>query len=127
MLVAVMATWLYNLAGKPVAFLRQERVFTAQGIFLGRLVGSEVWHGDYRGSVTGPDGRPADPAALRAPPSATAPRFRLLRKVPAPAARKAVQGDPARPGIPCAPGPIPALGGLAGYADVLLPAPAPAG
>ena len=46
-----MATWLYDSSGTPVAFMRDDRVFSRYGHFIGRLDGNEVWHGRYIGEI----------------------------------------------------------------------------
>jgi hypothetical protein len=44
---------LFNTAGRPVAYIHGEAVFTYDGSFVGRLENGEVWHGEYRGEVIG--------------------------------------------------------------------------
>jgi hypothetical protein len=46
-----MAKWLYNSSGTPVAFIKDDKVFSKHGHFVGRLDGDEVWHGHYIGEI----------------------------------------------------------------------------
>jgi hypothetical protein len=50
-----MDKWLYDSHGHPVAFVRDEIVFSRRGRFLGYMDGDEVWHGTYKGEVVGGD------------------------------------------------------------------------
>lgn len=53
-----MATWLFDSSGHPKWFVVEggdgtQEVFSREGLpdFVGRLDGSEVWHGDYLGEI----------------------------------------------------------------------------
>lgn len=46
-----MATWLFNSSGEPIAFIKEDKVFSANADFIGRLDGDEVWHGRYKGEI----------------------------------------------------------------------------
>jgi len=46
-----MITWLFNSSGAPIAFIKDDKVFSAQADFIGRLDGDEVWYGRYKGEI----------------------------------------------------------------------------
>ena len=38
-----MTRWVYDSAGRPIAFIKDDKVFSRSGRFIGRLDGNEVW------------------------------------------------------------------------------------
>lgn len=117
-----MATWYYNLAGHPIAFAHQGKVYNPNGIFVGRLQGNEVWCGAYVGELVSPEGEPPPPPGQAGAPAAAGrtQNWRLLRKGSHSPAQKASPGRPLTMGVPGRPGPIAALGSVAGFSDVRL-------
>lgn len=93
-----MATWLYNSSGTPVAFIRDDKVFSRHGHFVGRLDGSEVWHGSYKGEIVRGD--------------------RFLYNTRKGSVIRGTPGIPGMPGIPGLPGMKAAIALPAGYRDV---------
>ena len=95
-----MAKWLYNSSGTPVAFIRDDKVFSKHGRFVGRLDGDEVWHSRYIGEILRGD------------------RFLYDTKK-----GSVIRGTPSIPGTPGIPG-LPGLKGTivppVGYQDVEL-------
>jgi hypothetical protein len=115
-----MATWYFNLAGHPIAFAHQGKVYNQQGIFIGRLQGNEVWKGDYVGELVSAQGKPPPaPSAPGTPAPPTRPvQLRLLKRGSHGAAQKAATGRPLSMGVPGRPGPISALGSVSGFSDI---------
>lgn len=95
-----MATWLYSSAGTPVAFIRDDKVFSRSGRFIGRLDGDEVWHGRYIGEIMRGD--------------------RFLRDTRKGSVIRGTPGVPGTPGIPGLPGVKGAITIPPGYQDVEL-------
>ena len=95
-----MATWLYNSSGTPVAFIRDDKVFSRHGHFIGRLDDSEVWHGSYKGEIVRGD--------------------RFLYNARKGSVIRGTPGIPGMPGIPGLPGMKAAIALPAGYRDVEL-------
>ena len=91
--------WLFNSAGKPIAFLLGRDVFFESGHYLGRLDDKqEIWHGRYKGEILDGD--------------------RLFRQRTPSSFTRAHSGTPATPAIPiskptAAPASVPT-----GYEDV---------
>lgn len=46
-----MTKWLFDSRGSGVAFISGGNVFTAEGKFVGKLEGNEIWNGSYVGEV----------------------------------------------------------------------------
>jgi hypothetical protein len=47
--------WLFNSTGTPIAFASGANVFSADGKFLGKIDGNEVWNGTYVGEIADHD------------------------------------------------------------------------
>lgn len=95
-----MAKWLFSSKGEPIAFISEDKVYTRRGDFVGRLEGTEVWHGSYKGEIYQAD--------------------RLLYKSGKASAQRGVPGTPGRPGIPAVPAKPTAIAMPVGYCDVVL-------
>jgi len=95
-----MARWLYDSAGRPVAFIKDNKVFSQSGRFIGRLDGNEVWHGSYKGEIVRDD--------------------RFLYKTTKGLVIRGMPGTPGIPGIPGIPGAKSGISVPAGYRDVEL-------
>ena len=95
-----MTTWLYNSSGTPVAFIRDDKVFSRYSHFIGRLDGNEVWHGRYKGEIVKGD--------------------RFLYDTRKGSVIRGTPGVPGMPGIPGLPGMKGAIALPAGYRDVEL-------
>jgi hypothetical protein len=95
-----MAQWLFNSAGKPIAFINADKVFSRSGYFIGRLDGNEVWHGSYKGEIYKDD--------------------RFLYKTTKGTIIRGIPGTPGTPGIPGLPGIKGSISIPAGYRDVTL-------
>jgi hypothetical protein len=93
-----MAKWLFDSAGIPIAFINDGKVFSGSGLFLGRLEGSEIWHGSYRGEIMEGD--------------------RLLYKINRSSITRGTPGTPGTPGIPGTPGSRGSISLPSGYRDV---------
>ena len=92
-----MAKWLFNSQGEPIAFAVDDRVYAAEGGFVGRLDGDEVWHGRYKGELVKGD--------------------RFLYKIGKGSVVRGTPGTPGQPGIPGRPGHKGSLT-VSGYRDV---------
>jgi len=95
-----MTTWLYSSSGSPVAFISGDNVFSRYGHFIGRLEGSEVWHGSYKGEIVGSD--------------------HFLYNISKGSVIRGTPGTPGTPGIPGLPGMKGAMAVPGGYRDVEL-------
>lgn len=95
-----MAQWLYNSKGRPIAFIKDDKVFSRPGHFVGRLDGNEVWHGSYKGEIIKSD--------------------RFLYKTTKGTIIRGTPGTPGTPGIPGIPGTKTSISIPAGYRDVTL-------
>ena len=93
-----MANWLYNSNGRPIAFIKNDKVFSRSGKFIGRLRGTEVWHGSYKGEI------------LRS--------NRFLFKTAKGSVTHATPATPPTPAIPATPPSKPSISLPAGYRDV---------
>lgn len=72
--------WLYDSHGSPLGFIAGKDVFLASGLYFGKIDGTEVWHGRYRGEIVGGD--------------------RLLRRRDRPSTTRPHGGHPATPSVP---------------------------
>jgi hypothetical protein len=95
-----MSQWLYNAKGRPVAFVSGDCVYSRRGRFVGRLEGSEVWHGRYKGEIVQDDRFLYDRS-----------KGSVVRGTP---------GTPGSPGVPGMPGNTGAIGLTSRYRDVEL-------
>lgn len=95
-----MTQWLFDSAGKPIAFVNQNKVFSRSGHFIGRLEGNEVWHGSYKGEIIKND--------------------RFLYKTTKGTIIHGTPGTPGTPGIPGIPGNRGSISVPVGYRDVAL-------
>jgi hypothetical protein len=93
-----MATWLFNSRGEPIAFIKEDKVFSASCDFIGRIDDGEVWHGRYKGEIYR--------------------ESRLLYKKMKGAVIRSTPGIPGRPGKPGRPGNKSAISMPSGYRDV---------
>ena len=79
-----MARWLFNSLGEGVAFIVSDNVFYANGDFLGKLDGDEIWNNSYVASIIDNE--------------------RIAVKAIKPLGMKGLPGIPAMPGLPGLPG-----------------------
>jgi hypothetical protein len=94
----LMAEWLFNSEGKPIAFVNGNDVFTRTGRFLGRLTEKELWRGEYQGEIVREN--------------------RLLYKMNNVHPTHARPPKPVKPAIPSIPGSKGSNGLPSGYRDV---------
>jgi hypothetical protein len=90
-----MEKWLYDSMGRPIAFIKDDKLFSRSGCFVGRLDVNEVWHGSYKGEIIKDD--------------------RFLYKT---TKGTVIRGTPGTPGIPEIPGSKGGISIPAGYRDV---------
>lgn len=95
-----MATWLFNSTGAPIAFIKDDKVFSAHSDFIGRLDGDEVWHGRYKGEIYREN--------------------RFLYKTSKGSIVRGTPGTPGRPGVPARPASKSSISMPSGYRDVEL-------
>lgn len=95
-----MATWLYDSSGTPVAFVKDDKVFSGYGRFIGRLDSNEVWRGSYKGEIVRGD--------------------RFLYDTRKGSIIGGIPGIPGTPGIPGLPGTKGAIALPSGYRDIEL-------
>lgn len=51
-----MTRWLYDSDGEPVAYFQGEYLFTARGVFVGKLYeDNTIWNGEYIGEIMADD------------------------------------------------------------------------
>jgi len=93
-----MAKWLYSSSGEPIAFINGNDIFSYKGIYIGRLDGTEVWHGTYKGEIVKRD--------------------LLLFKSSKSSNTRGSPGTPGSPGIPGRPGSRGAGSVPSGYRDI---------
>ena len=93
-----MAQWLYDSHGRPIAFVKEDKVFSRGGSFIGRLDGVEVWHGRYKGEIVRGD--------------------RLLYKTGKGSVVRGTPGTPGTPGIPGTPGSKGSINMPSGYRNI---------
>lgn len=93
-----MAEWLYSSRGEPIVFIKDSKVFTRNGRFVGRLEGNEVWHGRYKGEILQNN--------------------RFLYNTSKGSIIKGTPGTPGSPGIPGIPGSRGSIGLPGGYRDI---------
>lgn len=93
-----MAKWLFDSSGHPIVFVKDDKLFSKSGRFVGRLDGDEVWHGRYKGEIVRED--------------------RFLYKNSKGSVIRGMPGIPGTPGIPGIPGSKGAIGMPSGYRDV---------
>lgn len=46
-----MSKWLFNSSGSPIEFVKNDKVFSECGTFVGRVDNNEVWNGEYIGEI----------------------------------------------------------------------------
>ncbi|GAB2889013.1 hypothetical protein GCM10027046_16820 [Uliginosibacterium flavum] len=95
-----MATWLFDSQGHPIVFVKDDKVFSGNGRFIGRLDDDEVWHGRYKGEIVKGD--------------------RFLYKTSKGSVIRGTPGTPGIPGIPGRPGSKSTISVPSGYRDVIL-------
>ena len=95
-----MAKWLFNSQGAPIAFVSENKVFSRSGSFVGRIDGTEVWHGSYKGEIYGQE--------------------RFLYKTSKGSVQRGTPGIPGIPGIPGLPGHKGGIAMPAGFRDAVL-------
>jgi hypothetical protein len=93
-----MTTWLFDSRGEPIAFIKDDKVFSMHAGFIGRLDGDEVWHGRYKGEIYREN--------------------RFLYKMSKGAIIRGTPGTPGRPGTPARPARKPAISMPSGYREV---------
>ena len=95
-----MTRWLYSSRGEPIAFVHGEYVFSSTGRFVGRIDGTEVWHGNYIGEIVDDD------------------RFLRRRGTGKENVNRGRGGTPGSPGVPGRPGNKGGHGLAGNFADV---------
>lgn len=93
-----MAQWLFDSTGRPIVFIKDDKVFSRSGRFIGSLDGNEVWHGSYKGEIVKGD--------------------RFLYKTTKGSVIRGTPGTPGTPGIPGIPGAKAGISMPSGYRDV---------
>lgn len=95
-----MTTWLFNSSGEPIAFIKDDKVFSSHSDFIGRLDDNEVWHGRYKGEIYREN--------------------RFLYKTSKGSIIRGTPGVPGRPGTPARPANKSSISMPSGYRDVEL-------